>query len=519
MRPRSSFEHPRWRGCAAALLLYALGCAGTRGAEPKVPAAPHAVRYDAAETAGAVRGDGDLATLERAVAQTASQAGLALRGDGRLAALAQQLATTVPDVDVLDAAARELGLVDAGLSMQRIRASSAELLAATLASELGPRLRELGPTHFGAFVLPGGSAVSIVLGRRPLALDPVARELPRGAMIRLRGRLASHWSNPRLKVAGPDAQLLLPAGAGPEFELLVPTRAVGAYRLELSALVDGRSQALAELVVYVGAAPEREQARTRVAAPPALATLRERLYARTAALRVAHGLPTLAVDAALELRADAHSQVLAADSLSARAPNEPSDSQGPASGPQALQTVARGSDEEALWSALVADGALRTRLLNPDATHLGIGVARASRTLIATHLLAQLGPALDPELGPARVLGALNENRRARGVVALRPAPELTDVAQRAASELAAHPERSSRDILARANAELERLRLAYGRVAAVAALVRDPLEAAALEPALDPSARAAGIAVAQSTATATGTARVAVVIALGWER
>ena len=121
-------------------------------------------------------------------------------------------------------------------------------------------------------------------------------------------------------------------------------------------------------------------------------------------------------------------------------------------------------------------------------------------------------------LAPARVLSALNQNRRARDAVALRPDPQLTRVAGEAAREFVTHPERDEREIMEHANRELDRFGLSYGRVTALAVLVADPLEAAALEPALDPNARAVGIAVARGERP-DAPGGVAVVIALGWER
>jgi hypothetical protein len=66
-----------------------------------------------------------------------------------------------------------------------------------------------------------------------------------------------------------------------------------------------------------------------------------------------------------------------------------------------------------------------------------------------------------------------------------------------------------------RANAELERFALRYRRVAAVTVVVRDLLDAATLEPALDTGAGVVGIATAEQHAAGT----IAVIFAIGWER
>ena len=152
-------------------------------------------------------------------------------------------------------------------------------------------------------------------------------------------------------------------------------------------------------------------------------------------------------------------------------------------------------------------------------THLGIGVTRTAEGYVAVGVLAQLAKGEADDLAPARVLSALNQNRRARDAAALRPDPQLTRVAGDAAREFFTHAERDEREIIEHANRELDRFGLAYGRVTALAVLVADPLEAAALEPALDPNARAVGIAVARGERADGVPGGVAVVIALGWER
>ncbi len=499
------------RAKLAAVLPLLLGC-GASGALPPRGAAERrpAAAYSIAEAPRPVRGGGDLAAVERALFAAADQAGLPLHGDGRLALLAQRFAGVAePDPSRLEAAARRLGLVDVELRVQRVQARAADLLPAALQAALRPQLQARAPTHAGAFVAADGRSASVALGRRPPALDPIARTLRPGALLRVRGRLPASQSDPTLVLRGPQGEQRLPAGPGPAFELQVRAPAAGVYQVELHAREGQASRAVAALRVYAGVAPGAQPSAPATPEPTDLGVVRAQLYRRAAALRAAQGLPELAQDGTLERRAQQGSTALAGGA-------QPADA---GTGGLVLRAPARGADEQGLWDALLADNATRARLLSPDVTHLGIGVARAPHGLVTLCLLARLGAPVDPELDPARVLAALNENRRARGAGGLHPDPQLTEVARRAASELAQHPERSSHDVLAQADAELERFRLAYGRVAAVAALVLDPLEAGALEPALDPRAHAAGIAVAQGTARGEQVPRNVVVIALGWER
>jgi len=138
---------------------------------------------------------------------------------------------------------------------------------------------------------------------------------------------------------------------------------------------------------------------------------------------------------------------------------------------------------------------------------------------VAAASLGKLARNVDAELAPARLLSALNENRRSRGAAGLAPDNQLTAGARRAAVEICRDPRHDTRGALMSVDQELERLRLAYARVTSVAAVVNDPAEAATLEPALDGAAQAAGIAVAECGGDAERGARFAVVVAIGWTR
>jgi hypothetical protein len=242
--------------------------------------------------------------------------------------------------------------------------------------------------------------------------------------------------------------------------------------------------------------------------PPALGGV---LFERTSALRAEHGLPALALDTRLALRAKRYVHQLAA--TAAAAPDLADPRRG-----AALVAVARGSDEEALWADLER-GVQRAKLLNPDVTHVGIAVDAVGSQLIATEVLMQLPLAVDIELATARVLAALNQNRHARGAPSLRPDSDLARLARQTAHQLFEHPEQSEREVVQRIDARLYPLGLAYRRLAAMAIWVRDPLEAAALEPALDGEARAAGVAVERGERPGVDPGQMAVVLVLGWQR
>ena len=161
----------------------------------------------------------------------------------------------------------------------------------------------------------------------------------------------------------------------------------------------------------------------------------------------------------------------------------------------------------------------RVTLLDPNATHIGVAVLPRAGGWVAIALVAQLDAPADVERVPAQVLQALNHNRGVRAAPALRPDATLTAAARRAVRAFFDSPALSEREVVTRTNAELERFGLHYRRIGALAVLVGDPLEAAALEPALDPSAGAVGVAVASGVRPGQRERSLAVVIALGWDR
>jgi uncharacterized protein YkwD len=494
---------PRRRSVGALWLgLQWAACGGAGGPSAAVGARSEldlaAQHYDTAERPHAVLGAQDPAAVASALAAVGRELGVALRGDGRLALLARRFAGACRGGEqprALNDAARAVGLVEPAFELVCARASPQAKLADALAAELAARARAMPEpaTHFGVFVGGDQTAAAALLSRRPLALMPVPRRVDVGTPLRLRGRIDAVLAQPRVVVRGPAGEQSWPGGAGPDFDMQVPTPRAGCYRVELLARAGERAQRLAELHAHAGVAGSADACAAARRSPPTateLVALRRELERRIAQLRAERGVPALVVDAQLE-RAAAR-----ADADAARAQNA-----------------------DGLWDALAGDADQRAKLLETGVTHLGVSVRAEAGGLAAAVAVARFAPAVDVELAPARLLDAINRNRAARGAPVLRPDATLTRVARHSAGAFFALPARSEHEIVAEANAELERFGLSYRRVAALAMLVTDPLDAAALEPALEAGAGAAGIAVAQGVRDGSGARTLAVVVALGWDR
>jgi hypothetical protein len=511
-RVRAAAAQARACAVSTAFVLGLGALAACGGSARPVSVAPYLRVAEAYESAEAPRpvlnaNAERAAEIERALQAAAREAGLELRGDGRLGLLAQRLVQEpAGDARALAASARSFGVPEVAIEQRIVRSAGREPLADVLARELVAPLRALSATHFGAYIAADGQSASVVLTRRLFVLVPVPRRLAATAPLIVRGRLSAALRDPKLSVSSAAGALTLPAGEGPDFDVRIPTRMPGQYRVLLEATAADRRVTLAELVIGVGVASSDV-----IEAPPpprALAEVADDLYARVVALRAAGGVAPLHTHAGLQRRAERLSAELARGAAD-----------DPAQSALSLHVTARARDAQALWDAWQRDASARSLLLSPEVSHLGVGVADASDGFVATAVVAQLTQVALDDLSPARLLIALNRNRGARGGRALRPDPELTRVADDAAREFFAHPERSEREIMQRANGELDRFGLAYGRVTALAVLVADPSEAAALEPALDPRARAVGIAIARGDRPDSVAGSVAVVIALGYER
>ena len=496
----------RHRGCAADRRLWwrASGCAEAR-------------RSDDHTTAPAgVLGARDPSAIARGVAFAGRDVPSAPRGDGPLAELARTCARTAGCSDAaLAAEARAAGLVDAQLALVTVTARQLDLLPAALAGELAAPLRAVAATHVGVFVAEDRVQATVVMSRRPLALAPVPQQLPVGGVLPLRATLLARYADVKLRVLGPDGESWLSAGSGPEVNLQVALPSPGCYALTLIGGSGERSETLAVIIAAAGPESDPRDCAAKHVPPPAASARREALEGellhRITALRATHGLRPLAPDARLSERAMRaardHDELPAASAVASGV-----------GGGLALLAQASAPQPSALFDALEA-GPGRATLLDPDATHIGLAAVPRAAGWIATALVAQLDAPANVERVPAQVLQALNRNRALRAAPALRPDATLTEAARRAVRAFFDTPALSEREIVTRANAELERFGLHYRRIGALAVLVADPLEAAALEPALDPSAGAVGVAAASGMRPGQRERSLAVVIALGWER
>jgi uncharacterized protein YkwD len=516
---------------------------GTEQTETEIAApAPSAPQYATTPPEGSVVTGGLEAEAVQAAMQGAAEArSTQLTGDPRLATLAEWIAERLtpagdpPPPEVIDFFAWNLGLVEPTPHVMVLGLPDRAELQTHVQSSASQFLARQGYTHWGATVLPrsGVWLVVVVLSWRHLELDPIARTAAAGSPIRVHGRLAEGFQNPTIVVQAPTGEVTrLPAGSGPDFDVRVPTSGNGAFQLEVLARGPHGESVLANAPVFVGAEPPRSvrvQPQGDPTGPaPDVATVRTELVELLNRTRADTGLPPLAVDPQLEAIALAHSRdMLANDYVGHLSPTTGSaaDRVRAASvrSGLVLENIGRGYAASEIHRGLLDSPGHRANLVNPDATHVGVGVVAQEENgrtaFLATEVFIRRAEAIDVAGGPARLLTEINRGRVARGAPEMRMDPNVQQAAQEAAQAFFSDPSLDQQATTERATQSLRRFAIAFRRLGAVMAVVGSLEEAQQLEPALDDTVTVTGIGVAQGDRPDLPPNSIAVVIVLAWER
>lgn len=529
-----------------ALLLAGCGSSGDRSTigtsrdfrEVQAPA-PTAATYVTSEGAGQVALGGESAeAVRRGIERAAQVHAMPLEGDARLARLAQWVAERLgpdgepPPNEVVDFFARHLGLVEPVPHIM-VLGQPSDTLEEGVASSVGQFMERQTYNRFGASVVErGGLTVAVVmLSWRWVELEPIPRRIEAGTPVSVRGRLTGEHRNPTVVVAAPDGQVRrLPAGSGPSFDVRVPTDAAGVYQVELVGRGEHGDTVIANFPVYVGrAVPERVRFDGAAdAGRHDVESVRRELLSLVNATRREAGLRPLTEHAGLREVALAHSRDMVENGfIGHTSPRTGSASDrvraaGLTSG-LVLENIGRGYGAHEIHRGLMESPGHRANLVNPDVTHVGIGVvaqAEGGRSaFVVSQVFIRMSERVDLSGAPEQLVALINRTRSARGAPPLSLEDHLNEAAQQAATEFFADPSRSQQDTIDDASGSLRRFAIAYRRIGGVMAIVSSVEEAGALEPTLDPDVRAAGIGVAQGTRPDTGPNAIAVVIVLAWPR
>jgi uncharacterized protein YkwD len=476
--------------------------------------------------------------VERAIATAARDSGVEMRGDGRLATLAAWTAERLgdggspPPHEIVEFFSRHLGLVEPVPHLLILGQPDPAVLEDGVADSVRQFLARQPYNRYGAAVIErqGLTLAVVTLSWRWLEMEPIARRIERGASLRFRGRLLGSYSQPTVAVARPNGAVRrLPAGEGPAFDIARPTDEQGVYKVELLAEGPRGHTVIANFPVYVGVAiPETVSLAAAEEGETEPDLVGQSLLRLINASREQAGLPSLVDHAVLGQVAEAHSREMVENRFVGHT--------SPATGTAAarveragirsglvLENIGRGYSAAEIHRGLLESPGHRANILNPDVSHVGVGVVAEQEgeraAFVATQVFVHMAAAIDVDGAPARLLEAINRARRARRAPPLELEPNLADAARAGATQFFAEPTLSQQDVVDEASGGLRGMGIAFSRVGGVMSVVGRLDEASRLEPTFDPDARFVGIGIAQGTRPDTGPNSIAVVILLAWPR
>lgn len=167
-----------------------------------------------------------------------------------------------------------------------------------------------------------------------------------------------------------------------------------------------------------------------------------------------------------------------------------------------LENVGRGRDLLELTKSTFENPSQRNNLINPDVTHLGLGVAAKrddfGSMLYATQLYVRLAPPIELEVADRDLLRLINNGRKARGTAPLQADPNLQEAGQAALKAFFEDPSIEERDAVEIGVAKMREFSIAYEQISGVMLVATTLREAARLEPTFRSDMRFAGIALAR---------------------
>jgi uncharacterized protein YkwD len=505
--------------------------------------------YTTSPAPSAVRGGQVADGLDASLADIARARGLHLTPDGRLADLATFVGSNLdadgrpPAPATLDAYARHLGLIEPVPLLMIFGESHEGRWSDPMQDMLKGAPRNIAYNRYGISVVDrlGQRVAVVVLSAALVEVEPVPRLVGDGAQLALRGRVRSGYTHPQLDMTLPDGSVKHVAeSSGSTFDFNVPTTPRGVHRVEL--LADGPFgiEVLANFPVFAGVPEPPIVARPRtdkIAADPGdESAVADRLLELLNDARRKAGLAALQSHRELAEVAAAHSRDMVESGFFGHL--------SPTNGDPAArvrkkglafvliaENVGRGATADEVNAMLLDSPGHRANALDPNLTHVGIGVVvdrRQGQTqVVATEEFGGVAKTIDAHSAPGSVTDLINEKRAAAGAAMLVTDPALTDAAQRGADMFLSDPSRTQQQVVEWVNETLahpggrqgspiaKRMRAAQSFLLPVIAL--DQVQK--IEATADKSARYIGVGVAQGSRADTGPNAIALVIVLGWPR
>jgi len=505
-------------------------------------------KYDSKPLPAPAQGGSDAADVERALLDVAKPKGIELSGDGRLAQLgsfilAAFVANGHPPVSAsIDTCAHHLGLIEpVPLFMIFGRGKDGSWTGA-LEDMLAGVPHGSSYNRYGVVTSkPKGELLAIaVLSSASADIEPVTRHAKQGGAIELRGKLRDRYRDAVLEVMRPDGTVShVGEASGAGFDFAVPFPVKGVHRVEILARGPYGAEVLANFPIFAGvpepSAVSEAASLEAPSAPRDAKAVENRLLVLLNEARSTAGVPPLAAHPGLTEVAELHSRDMVESGFFGH--------DSPTFGDPATrvhrkglafvviaENVGRGSTAEEVNAMLLDSPGHRANALDPNLTHVGIGVVLDSRQgsaeIVATEDFGGVARSIDVATAPAEVLRVINAERVKAGAAELVVDPLLAKAAARGAAHFFGPPAPTQQQVVSTVNDELvrpvngsspigKRMRAAQSFLFAVISLDRTPK----MDRMVDPQARYVGIGVAQGSRPDTGPSTIAVVVVLGWPR
>ena len=503
-----------------------------------IPAGEPAQRY--ADDAPPVPADPALAAASKVVREAATRARRQPPvADGRLFAVARDMARFPgegrPPYEAMEFSLWHHGVVEPTPHVYLFEAEDAD--TAGIVDHLRQQLPDIfavaAPQRFGVAIeplRPGTSSVALVLLDSFIELDPVPRALPRGGRFRMNARVHAPYTNAEVHLVAPDGAIRrapFVREAGGLRTDLDCGHSAGRLKVEVVASEPSTGdRVLANFPVQCGTPVPRKLSLAPAAAAPTDAAEAERdLLELANRSRAEAGLAPLGHDERAAQVARGHSEEMRDGGWVAHISPTTGDMDDRArraglATPLLLENLARAYSAKEAHDGLMNSPGHRANLLNPQATHVGMGVALregpGGRELYVTQLFIRKNPKLDLGVARAEVVRALVGARTAAGVPPSVADPDLDRIATAYATGLAAGADRGK--LNEAMDKELDKIVARYSQVATATGITTDPSSAVRTQ-VLDPKARNFGLGIAQGRHPEIGEGAIYVVILMARPR
>ncbi|MBC7792243.1 MAG: CAP domain-containing protein [Clostridia bacterium] len=320
--------------------------------------------------------------------------------DERLSTIADDMARLSssghpPPYRAIEFALARYGVVEPSPQLVILRTRQTETLehiVGELEKQIDAALKSMPPRRVGAGTMDtadGSLIVVLVLQQSFIQMDPVAREIAKGASVRLRGHLLEPFEDPELFVTRSDGSTFKKAVSGKRartFSGIVDCPGKGRQQVEVIGNGPRGPQVLANFPVWCD---DDAPASVRIEVPSLgsmdVADVEQVIFERVNAERREFRLPAVVWDERSARMARGHSDdMLQHDfvghvSKTTGGPSDRARAAGVAS-PLLLENVAFAHSAEEAHAGLMNSPGHRANILNAEVTHVGIGIVTAEST-------------------------------------------------------------------------------------------------------------------------------------------